>query len=214
MLTDNLPSSSDRFRLGLASRHEEMVGVHGGLVKGEVFMELRDGNSGELLDERHIDNLILLDAGILIQMLLRDPTSRPAGGINMLAVGTGATGALLSPDAPDPLQRKLNAEIQRKGFVSTTFRSAAGAAVAYPTNVCDYTTTFAEAEAVGPLNEMSLISAFSANTAVQNLNPNAFPTRDVTVDVSALDVEVNRLTFSVLTKPSTAVLTITWRLTS
>jgi hypothetical protein len=83
--------------------------------------------------------VITLDAGILAAILFRDPSSR--FGVYMLAVGTGATGAILSPDAPDARQRKLNAEIARKPFSSTTFRDASGNAVAIPTNIVDYTCT-------------------------------------------------------------------------
>ena len=210
MQRDNLPHGSDRFRLGLGVKHDEHAPT---VVRGEVFVELRDGATGELLESRHVENLIVLDAGILTMMLLRDPTSRPLG-LNMLAVGTGATGALLSPDAPDNRQRRLNAEVARKAFASTTFRDGSGAAVAYPTNVCDFTVTFGEAEAVGPLNEMSLMATLSSNSAIQSPNPNTFPIRDTTVDLSNFDVSINYLTFGVLTKPSTAVLTITWRLTA
>lgn len=182
------------------------------VIKGEVFMELRDAKTDELLEERHIPNLIVRDAGILLARLAKDPLE-PAHGINMLAVGTGATGALLSPDAPDVKQRRLNAELERKTFSSTQFRDAGGIAVSIPTNIVDFTTIFAEAEAVGPLNEMGLISTISANAAIKNPNPNAFPTYDPTVDVTNYDMQVNYLTFAVLSKPSTAILTITWRLT-
>jgi dTDP-4-dehydrorhamnose 3,5-epimerase-like enzyme len=69
-------------------------------VKGEVFIEVVDAASGEVLHKEHRQNVITLDAGILAAILLRDPSSR-AHGFNMLSVGTGATGAILSPDAPD-----------------------------------------------------------------------------------------------------------------
>jgi len=178
---------------------------------GEVFIEMVD-TEGNLLHKEHKKNIITLDAGILAAILLRDPSSR-SNGVNMLSVGTGATGAILSPDAPDSRQRKLNAEISRKTFSSTTFRDASGNAVAIPTNIVDFTCTFDESEAVGPLNEMGLLSTISDNIAVSNPNPNTFPTRDVTLDLTLYDILVNYLTFSVITKPSTARLTITWRIT-
>lgn len=181
-------------------------------VQGEVFFELVDANSGDVLLKDHRKNVITLDASILAAMLFRDPDSRNFGA-NMLAVGTGATGALLSPDAPDPKQRRLNAEIARKPWSTTVFRDGSGAAVAIPTNIVDFTCTFDEGEAVGPLNEMGIFSTESGNPLVQNLNPNIFPIRDTTVDVSSLDILMNYLTFSVLSKPATARLTITWRIT-
>lgn len=182
-------------------------------VRGDVFIEMRDARTGELLHKWERRNLIVYDAGIQVARLLKDPLE-PAHGINMLAVGTGATGALLSPDAPDPRQRKLNAEIERKAFSSTTFRDGSGNAVSIPTSIVDYTTTFGEAEAVGPLNEMSLMSTISDNPATKNPNPDVFPTRDTTRDLTLYDVLINYLTFPVISKPSTAILTITWRITT
>jgi hypothetical protein len=181
-------------------------------LQGEFFVEMRDARTGELLHSDHRKNVITLDASILVALLTRNPTSR-ANGVYMLAVGTGATGALLSPDAPDPRQRKLNGEIARKAFSSTTFRDGSGNAVAIPTNIVDFTCTFSESEAVGPLNEMGLISPISTNPLITNPNPNAFPTRDTTVDLSLYDILFNYLTFPVISKPSTATLAITWRIT-
>jgi hypothetical protein len=181
-------------------------------LQGEFFVEMRDARTGELLHSDHRKNVITLDASILVALLTRNPTSR-ANGVYMLAVGTGATGALLSPDAPDARQRKLNGEIARKAFSSTTFRDGSGNAVAIPTNIVDFTCTFSESEAVGPLNEMGLISPISTNPLITNPNPNAFPTRDTTVDLSLYDILFNYLTFACIAKPSTATLAITWRIT-
>lgn len=209
---DKLKSARDAFRLGMGMKvREEYPATR--QVKGEVFLRMTDARTGEVLLDEHRKNIITLDTGILAAILLRDPTSR-THGINMLAVGTGATGPLLSPDAPDNKQRKLNAEIGRKSFTSTTFRDDSGNAVAYPTHITDYTTTFGEAEAVGPLTEMGLLSTISANPSILNPNPNTFPTRDTTVDLADYDILVNYLTFAVVSKPSTAILTITWRLTT
>lgn len=210
MFKDAISRARDAFRLGMGLSHQETFPT-GVRLNGEVFLEMRDAQTGALLHQDHRKNIITLDASLLVAILARDPSSR-THGINMLAVGTGATGSVLSPNAPDNRQRKLNAEIQRKSFTSTTFRDSTGAAVAYPTNVVDFTTTFGEAEAVGPLNEMGLLSTISANPSVINANPNTFPTRTLTTDVSSLDIMANYLTFAVVSKPSTAVLTITWRL--
>lgn len=205
---DTVRPAREHTHLGLHLPHAaNMVAM-----QGEVFIEMRDGSTGELLHSDHRKNIITLDASILVAMLARDPNSRNYG-VYMLAVGTGATGALLSPDAPDARQRKLNGEIARKAFSSTTFRDGSGNAVAIPTNIVDFTCTFSESEAVGPLNEMGLISPISANPLITNPNPNAYPTRDTTVDLSLYDILVNYLSYSVISKPSTATLSITWRLT-
>ena len=211
MNRDQFNSLGDRPNMGIQLPHSTSMKIPVE-VKGEVFLKMVDSRTGELIHEEHLRNIITLDASILAALLLKDPNSR-ANGINMLAVGTGATGALLSPNAPDNRQRKLNAEISRKGFTSTTFRDGSGAAVAIPTNVVDYTCTFDESEAVGPLNEMGLLSTISDNPAVTTPNPNTFPTRDVTVDLTLYDILFNYLTFSVISKPNTARLSITWRIT-
>lgn len=179
--------------------------------KGRIIFDMYDHETGERTYFEK-DNVITLDAGIHAARLFKD-NSEPNFGMYMLAVGTGATGALLSPDAPDSRQRKLNNEIERKGFSSTTFRDALGNAVAYPTNIVDFTCIYGEAEAVGPLNEMGLLSPLSQNPANKTPNTDNFPTRDTTLDLTNFDVLLNYLTFGVITKPSTATLTITWRIT-
>ncbi len=210
--TDRFGHPRTGFKLGMGIRHEEerRTNVH---LQGHVFFDMRDARTGRPLFQWDKKNVITLDAGILVARLLKDPLE-PAHGINMLAVGSGHTGSLLSPNAPDPRQRKLNAEIARKTFTSTTFRDENGNAVAIPTNIVDYTVTFGEAEAVGPLTEMGLLSTISDNKAILNPNPDAFPTRDTTRDLTQYDTLVNYLTFPVISKPSTAILTITWRITT
>jgi hypothetical protein len=183
-----------------------------GGAKGEVFLELTDAASGEVLEKRHVPNVIVADASILAAIYFKNKNSR-ANSANMLAIGTGATGSLLNPNAPDPAQRKLNSEIARKPWSVTQFRDGSGNAVAIPTNIVDFTCTFDESEAVGALNEMGIMSTISSNPLVTNPNPDNFPTRDLTRDLTQFDVLVNYLTFGVLSKPSTARLTITWRIT-
>jgi hypothetical protein len=196
------------FKMGMAMRYADFMRA----AKGTFIFDMRDAATGEQLHYFEKDNIITLDAGILAAILFKDPDSR-THGINMLAIGTGASGAVLSPDAPDSRQRKLNAEVARKAFVSTVFRDAGGNAVSIPTNVVDFTCTYGEAEAVGPLNEMCLFSTISANPLTLNLNPDTFPARLLTRDLTLYDVAANYLTFPVVSKPSTAVLSITWRLT-
>jgi hypothetical protein len=211
IMRDRFNRPGETANVGLALSQAALLGINE-KAKGEVFIRMVDAESGDLLHEEHKENVITADASILAAMLFKDPTTRPLGA-NMLSVGTGATGALLSPDAPDPDQRKLNAELSRKPWSSSTFRDASGNAVAIPTNIVDFTATFDEAEAVGPLNEMGITATISSNPLVLNPNPNTYPVRDVTVDLTLYDILVNYLTFSVITKPSTARLTITWRIT-
>lgn len=186
-------------------------------MKGTYILDLRDSRTDEVLDHREMDNLITLDAGILTAMYYgAGPSPSPSlSGATMLTVGTGATGPLLNPDAPDPRQRHLNAELTlgRKPFTIRQYRTAAGAASSVPTNVLDLTASFGEGEAVGPLNEMGLQRTISMNPAVKNPVPSVFPAYNTTIDLTIYDVLINYTTFSVVSKPSTSVLTVTWRLT-
>ena len=208
LLRDRFQTANEKASFGLNLSYEDQIP----LKSGEVFMSLVDIKTGENLLNRHIKNVITKDASILAAMLFKDPNSRVRGA-NMLAVGTGATGAILSPDAPSPDQRKLNAEIARKPWSTTVFRDGSGNAVAIPTNIVDFTATFGEGEAVGPWTEMGIVATLSANPLVLNPNPNTYPVRDTTVDLTNYDILVNYLTFGAITKPATARLTVTWRIT-
>jgi hypothetical protein len=212
VMKDRFQRPGEAARLGIHLPFFEMMSTK---AKGEVFIkveELQPDGSVKVLDERHLKNTICADASILAAIYFKDKDSR-IHSANMLAIGTGATGALLSPDAPDPDQRSLNSEVQRKPWSSTIYRDGSGNAVAIPTNIVDFTVTYDEAEAVGPLNEMGIMSTISANPLIQNENPDTYPTRDLTRDLTQYDVLVNYLSFSVISKPSTARLTITWRIT-
>jgi len=205
---DKVGQPKDQVAMGFHLFHEDAVKK----PHGRFILHMVDSDTGEVLAHWEQPQIITLDCGIQMARLAKDSTE-PNHGINMLAVGTGATGALLSPDAPDEKQRKLNAELARKPFSDTTFRSASGVAVGYPTNVVDFTTSFGNGEAVGPLNEMGVMNTVSDNPLIKNINPNNYPTRDVTLDITSYDVLCNYLTFGVVTKPANAVLTLTWRLT-
>jgi hypothetical protein len=187
-------------------------------IRGDVFFYLRAGKGsdkpeGTLLEQREHRNLVVLDASILIARLMKNPTE-PFHGIYALAVGTGNVGwNPMSPPAATNTQRSLWSEIARKTFANTQFINSGGLPVAIPTNVVDFTTTFAEAEAVGALDEMGLIGGnLSTNMSQRNpvLPPNG--PYDPTVDLTQFDTLVNYLCFPVINKPATSTLTIVWRL--
>jgi hypothetical protein len=120
----------------------------------------------------------------------------------------------MNPPAPTDTQRSLYSELARKTFANTQFIDGDGVPTAIPTNVVDFTTTFAEAEAVGPLVEMGLIGGnVDTNLSIKNpvLPPNG--PYDPAVDLTTFDTQVNYLTFAVINKPPTSTLTIVWRLT-
>jgi hypothetical protein len=199
---------------GFAVRAETLMSDKGPHLKGEVFIQ---GHvSGTPIIDIHIPNVITYDAGILAARLFRNSLSpNPAAhnGLNMLAVGSGATGSLLAPDAPQKGQRRLNSELARKAFSSVTFRDSDGVAVAYPTHVVDFYTVFTESEAVGPWNEMGLVATASPNPLVTNPIVNGPTDYDPTIDVTGKDLFANYLTFPVFSKTLNMVLGVTWRLT-
>jgi len=210
--SERMKRANQQVRMGLSVQHADS-GIR--TCKGTFIFDMRDAATGEQLAYFEKDNIITLDAGLAAAAHFKGDLT---GGLKMLAVGTGATGAILSPDAPTNEQRKLNTECAvggRKLFSSSTYRTAAGVAVSYRTNIVDFTTTFLEADAVGGLNEMGLLVPLSINPASKNPVDNGAGTTtayDPTIDMSGYDLMVNYLTFSVLSKPSTAILAITWRL--
>lgn len=183
-------------------------------IRGDVFLDLHDGKSGELQEHRELRNLVVLDASILIARLMKN-NQEPPHGIFALAVGTGDVGwNPMSPPAATNTQRSLWSELARKTFASTAFVDAGGVPTAIPTHVVDFTTTFAEAEAVGPLDEMGLLGGnINSNMSIRNpvMPPNG--SYNPTVDLTQFDTLVNYLTFPVINKPPTSTLTIVWRLT-
>lgn len=214
---DTVPALSESMKMGMA------VGIEDGVrtIKGTYIIHLVDADTGEVLHHSEHSNIVTLDGGILVMINLASgatPTPPSQRGLTMLAVGTGATGPILNPDAPDPRQRRLNAEIARKPFSSVVFRNELGAAVSRPTNVCDFTVTFGVGEAVGPLNEMGLLRTISTNPLVTNSVPGTFPTYDTSVDLTNYDILANYTVMGQGTgpigKPNNSVLTLTWRLSS
>lgn len=192
-------------KMGMGFQYSEV----GRAPKGTFILEMTDAKTGERLAYFEKANTITRDAGLAAAAFFKGELP---GGLKMLAIGTGATGNLLSPDAPQDTQRRLNQEIQRKAFSSTTYRTAEGVAVSYRTNIVDFTTTYGESEAVGALNEMGLLVPYSSNPDTQNPIMNGPTNYDPSIDTTGLDLLVNYLSFSVVSKPATAVLAITWRL--
>lgn len=183
------------------------------VIRGDVFITMQDGISGEIQERRELKNLIVLDASILLARLIKDSLEPPHGAY-ALAIGTGDGGWGISPPAPTNTQRSLYSELCRKTFSDTQFIDGAGVPTAIPTNVIDLTTVFAEAEAVGPLKEMGLIGGnVDSNMSIRKpvLPPNG--PRDVTKDLTLYDTLINYLTFDLISKPATSTLTIVWRLT-
>lgn len=211
--TDRVNRPREGLKMGFDFGHTDGVMS----LRGTYIIELTDADTGKVLDHREQSNIVTLDGGILVALLLASgPTPVPPSqrGLTMLAVGTGATGPLLNPDAPDPRQRKLNSELWRKAFSVRQFRNSTGGAVSYPTNVVDFTATFGAGEAEGPLNEMGLLRTLTLGPTPGTPVPAVFPAYDPTVDLTNYDILANYTTFGVCVKPANSLLTITWRLTT
>lgn len=204
-------AAGSKFKAELTNRFEEDTRIK---IRGDVFFTMRDGKTGEVQLQRQEQNLVVLDASILLARLIKDNQEPPFGSY-VLAVGSGDSGwDLQNPPAATDTQRALYSEITRKTFSSTEFINSGGVSVAYPTNIVDFTTTFTESEAVGPLVEMGLVGGnIDTNLAVKNPVSPPNGTYDDTVDLTAYETLLNYLTFAVVNKPATSTLTITWRLT-
>lgn len=181
--------------------------------KGEVFLTLEDAD-GNVLEDRHFNNVITQDFSILVARLCKD-SLEPRHGVFMLAVGTGDSGwDLQNPPAATDTQRSLYNEIDRKAFSETIFRDSGGSPSSIPTNIVDFKTVFTETEAVGPLVEMGLLGGdVNQDTGVQNpvLPPNG--AYDDTEDLTGQDTLANYFTFPVINKPAGSTLTLVWRIT-
>lgn len=191
---------------------EDFRAEKGYYIRGDVFLSMHE--QGKLIDYRELRNLVVLDASILIARLMKN-SQEPPHGCFALAVGTGQVGwNPMSPPAPTNTQRSLYSELARKTFATTQFIDASSIPTAIPTHVVDFTTTFAEAEAVGPLVEMGLLGGnVSSNLAIRNPVTPPNGAYDPTVDLTTKDSLVNYLTFPVINKPPTSTLSIVWRLT-
>lgn len=212
-IPERLPSPTSALSAAFACRQAENFS-ESYYIRGDVFMRIRDAQTGDLQEEREHRNLVVLDASILIARLMKD-SAEPPHGIFALAVGTGDVGwNPMSPPAATNTQRALYSEITRKTFSATQFIDAGGIPVAYPTKVVDFTTVFTEAEAVGPLVEMGLLGGnISSNMAVRNPVSPPNGSYNASVNLTNFETLVNYLTFPVVNKPATSTLEIVWRLT-
>jgi len=179
---------------GFALKYKEKLAP----LSGEVWVKTKDINTGKEIEAYHSTNIIVNTASVLIARLLKD-NSEPDGGITYLAVGTGGSGwDLQNPPQPVNYQTELNNETARKAFTTedvTFVDPDTGDPTTVPTNVLDFTATFAETEAVGPLVEMGLFGG------------------DAT-DLADSGTMVNFRTFPVINKSNSMTLTIIFRITA
>lgn len=181
------------FRMGATSKFDEKVSG----LKGELFLKVYDtSKEGELIHSYHKSNIIVNTASILIARLLKD-NDEPTNGISYLAVGSGSgSWDLFDPPAPTTAQTRLENEYYRKAIDMATFiHPETGEPTTVRTNIVDYSVSFGEGEAVGPVVEMGLFGGDA--TAVANTG-----------------TMVNWRTFPVINKTSTMTMTIIFRITA
>jgi hypothetical protein len=187
-------------------------------IRGEVFWIMTDHITGEVT-RGHLPNKVTLDASILLARLLKSTIipyqSEPRFGIYALALGTGDIAWDPNhPPAATNTQRSLFNELARKAISATNFVDPQGNISGVPTNIVDFTATFAPGEATGPLTEMGLLGG-DIDPILANTNPILPPNGiyDPTVNTVGFDSLVNFLTFPVINKPALSSLSFTWRLT-
>ncbi len=209
------PTARASISLGAIRQSDEYSSDSRGYkIRGDVFITMRDGQTQEVQAERQLRNLVVKDASILIARLVKS-NQEPPFGAYVLGIGTGDVGwNPMAPPAATNTQRALYSELSRKTFATTQFIDAGGIPSSIPTNVVDFTCTYSESEAVGPLVEMGIIGGnISTNLNVRNpVSPPNGPYNPA-VDLTAYETLVNYLTFAVINKPPTSTLTIVWRLT-
>ena len=163
-------------------------------LQGELILKAYDG--GKLVYEHRQSNIIVNICSTLIARLLKDP-SEPAGGITYLAVGSGnPSWDLFDPPAPTTSQILLENEYYRKQIDLSTFvHPETGEPTTTKVNIVDYVVTFGEAEAVGPMVELSLFGGDA--TSERNTG-----------------TMVNWRTIPVINKTATMTLTVIFRITA
>lgn len=163
-------------------------------LRGELTIKAYEG--GKLVHEYRQHNIIVNVASILIARLLKD-SNEPAAGITYLAVGSGNSAwDPFDPPAPTTSQTMLENEFWRKRIDMSTFiHPETGEPTTTKTNIVDYVVTFGEAEAVGPIVELSLFGG------------------DATSEVNS-GTMINWRTIPVINKTSTMTLTVIFRITA
>ncbi len=163
-------------------------------LKGELFLILKE--KGKVIKTIHQSNIIVNTASILISRLLKN-NQEPQAGISFLAVGSGNSAwNPFDPPAPTTSQTLLENEFYRKSISMSTFVDPQTAEpTSTATNIVDYATTFAEAEAVGPIMELALFGGEASTT-------------------TNTGTMINWRTFPVISKTNAMSLTIIFRITA
>ena len=163
----------------LATSGPASEGLH---FKGNVDMVLYD-ETGQIKDERHIDNLIVNAGveGVASRIAPHDGPINPPAPYNYIALGSSATGA-------DPAQTALVAELP----TGTSYARIQDGTAQYTTsggNKLTLSVTFAPGQGTGTLRESGVFNAPSGGSMLA------------------------RQTFAEIQKAAGDTLTVTWTIT-
>jgi hypothetical protein len=188
--TEKFTKMGNIFQMGSAMKERETY--HG--MKGRLFLKAYE--QGELVYDYSSPNIIVNTASILIARLLKD-NAEPMSGISYLSIGSGnGSWDPFDPPAPTTAQTRLEYEFFRKAIDLATFvHPETGEPTTVYTNIVDYSVTFGEGEAVGPILEMGLFGG------------------DATAEINS-GTMINWRTFPVINKTSTMTLTVIFRITA
>jgi hypothetical protein len=188
--TEKVKKIGNMFHMGSAIKERE---TYKGM-RGELFLRAYEG--GIQVYDYHKSNIIVNTASILIARLLKD-NSEPNNGISFLAIGSGnGEWDPFDPPAPTTSQTRLENEYYRKAIdLAAYVHPETGEPTTVYTNIVDYSVTFGEGEAVGPIMEMGLFGG------------------DATSEIGS-GTMVNWRTFPVINKTSTMTVTVIFRITA
>jgi len=130
---------------------------------GEVTDRLIDAKTGEVIEERKYNNLVVDNCSVLIAGLMKSSLN----GVQYFAVGSGSSSwnnaSLPSPVATDT---KLLAETYRKAITPAdiVFLDSSNEESLQPTNRLQITVTFNEDEANGELRELAIFGGNATST--------------------------------------------------
>lgn len=130
---------------------------------GEVTDRLIDAKTGELIEERVYNNLVVDSCSVLIAGLMKGALN----GVQYFAVGSGsASWNNASLPSPATTDTKLLNETYRKAITGSDikFIDANNVESSSPTNRLQITVTFNESEANGELRELGLFGGNASST--------------------------------------------------
>jgi len=196
--SEKVDASSEQLSINQTAIHKEETGQI--KVTGEIFLK-KEHADGTIDHEVIGKNIVTLKASVLLAMLVsKEYKDGGISGIQYLAVGSGDPewDPRYPPSASNTTEN-LVTEIYRKTLYSVEYINPDPApgdpeVTSTPTNIVDFTARFEQGEADGFWMEMGLYGGDATETA----------------DSGML---ITHKIFSLVSKPSDSIYTITYRLT-